>query len=37
MLHLGLDFAGLVPVVGEVFDLTSATLYLLEGDGFNAS
>lgn len=37
ILHLGLDIAGLVPVIGEIFDLGSATLYLLEGDGFNAS
>ncbi len=37
MLHIGLDIAGLVPVIGEVADLTNGILYTLEGDGVNAT
>ena len=37
IVHLALDIGGLVPVIGEVCDLTSATLYLIEGDGMNAA
>lgn len=36
LIHLGLDFAGLVPVVGEVFDVVNGTLYAVEGDWSNA-
>lgn len=35
-LHLTLDFIGLVPVGGEIADLTNGVLYTLEGDGINA-
>ncbi|WP_256010314.1 AHH domain-containing protein [Desertivirga xinjiangensis] len=35
-IHTGLDFAGLVPVVGEVFDLTNGILYAIDGDKINA-
>lgn len=34
--HLGLDLIGLVPVLGEVADLTNGLIYSLEGDGINA-
>jgi hypothetical protein len=34
--HTALDVAGLVPVVGEVFDGVNAGLYLSEGDYLNA-
>lgn len=37
MLHLGLDLIGLVPVVGEVADLTNGVIYTIEGDGVNAT
>jgi hypothetical protein len=37
MIHLGLDLIGLVPVVGEVADLTNGVIYTIEGDGVNAS
>ncbi|WP_297338073.1 AHH domain-containing protein [Algoriphagus sp.] len=36
-LHWTLDIAGLVPVLGEPADLLNATLYLIEGDGVNAT
>ncbi len=36
-LHLTLDLAGLVPVVGEIADLSNGILYTLEGDVLNAS
>lgn len=36
MLHLTLDMAGMVPVYGEVFDITNAILYGLQGQGTNA-
>lgn len=32
-----LDLGGLVPVIGEVCDLTNATIYAINGDGLNAS
>lgn len=32
-----LDFAGLVPVIGEVADITNGTIYLINGDGANAA
>ncbi len=35
--HIALDMLGLVPVVGEVADLTNGVLYTLEGDGVNAT
>lgn len=35
--HLLLDGAGMVPVVGEVADLTSALIYKLEGDEVSAT
>ncbi len=37
MIHLTLDLIGLVPVVGEVADLTNGVLYVVEGDGVNAT
>ena len=36
-IQLLLDLGGLVPVVGEVCDLTNATIYAINGDGLNAS
>ncbi len=36
-LHLTLDVVGLVPVFGEVADLTNGVLYTIEGDGINAT
>ena len=35
--HLGLDIAGMIPVVGIVADGLNAGLYLLEGDATNAA
>ena len=35
--HIALDLAGLIPLVGEVFDATNGVLYTIEGDGVNAS
>ncbi|QIL42070.1 hypothetical protein G7074_24060 [Pedobacter sp. HDW13] len=37
MLHLALDGVGLIPVYGEVADLANAVIYLVEGDGVNAT
>ncbi|NJM79938.1 MAG: hypothetical protein HC854_10530 [Flavobacterium sp.] len=37
MLHITLDIFGLVPVFGEVADLTNGVLYTIEGDGVNAT
>lgn len=37
MVHLALDIGGLVPVAGEVCDLTNGLIYAIEGDGVNAS
>jgi hypothetical protein len=37
MIHLGLDIVGLVPVIGEVADLTNGVIYTTEGDGVNAT
>jgi hypothetical protein len=37
VVHLALDLGGLIPVVGEVFDLASGILYTLKGDGLNAT
>lgn len=34
--QLMLDLAGLVPAVGEFFDITNAGIYLLRGDNLNA-
>lgn len=36
MLHVGLDMAGMLPVIGEVADGLNAVLYLAEGDYTNA-
>lgn len=36
-IQLLLDLGGLVPVIGEVCDLTNATIYAVNGDGLNAS
>ena len=35
--HIGLDILGLVPVVGEVCDLSNGLLYATEGDWVNGS
>lgn len=37
IVHITLDVFGMIPVVGEVADLTNGALYLLEGDGVNAT
>lgn len=37
VVHIVLDGVGLIPVVGEVADLINGGLYLLEGDGVNAT
>lgn len=37
LVHLSLDIFGMIPVVGEVADLTNGVLYLIEGDGVNAT
>jgi len=35
--HLLLDIAGTVPVIGEVCDITNGAIYTIEGDALNAS
>ena len=35
IIHISLDAFGLIPVVGEVADLTNGVLYTIEGDGLN--
>ena len=37
MVHIALDVFGLIPVVGEIADLTNGVLYTIEGDGLNAT
>lgn len=37
MVHLMLDGAGMIPVIGEVFDLANGALYTIDGDGVNAA
>lgn len=37
IVHISLDTFGLVPVIGEVADLSNGALYLIEGDNLNAS
>ena len=37
VIHLSLDAFGLIPLVGEVADLTNGALYAIEGDGLNAT
>lgn len=36
-IHISLDVFGTIPVVGEIADLTNGALYLIEGDGVNAT
>ncbi|WP_374174414.1 AHH domain-containing protein [Flavobacterium tructae] len=36
-IHLSLDALGLVPVFGEAADLVNGALYIMEGDGVNAT
>ena len=36
-IHIALDGFGMIPVVGEIADLTNGVLYLIEGDGVNAT
>lgn len=36
-IHTSLDAFGLIPVYGEVADLTNGVLYTIEGDGLNAT
>jgi hypothetical protein len=36
-IHILLDGAGLIPVIGEIADLANAMLYTIEGDGLNAT
>lgn len=37
IVHLLLDGVGLIPVVGEVADLANGAIYLIQGDGVNAT
>lgn len=37
VVHMGLDLVGLVPVLGEGADLVNGVIYVLEGDGVNAT
>ena len=37
MVHIGFDILGMVPVGGEVFDVANGVIYLVQGDGKNAS
>lgn len=37
MVQLALDLGGMVPVVGEICDLTNAGIYAVSGDSFNAT
>ena len=37
IIHIGLDAFGLIPVLGEVADLTNGVLYTIEGDKINAA
>lgn len=37
IVHIALDGFGMIPVVGEIADLTNGVLYLVEGDGVNAT
>lgn len=37
MLHMALDGIGFVPMYGEVADIANGVIYLVEGDGVNAS
>lgn len=37
LVHITLDILGLVPVFGEVADLTNGILYTIEGEGLNAT
>ncbi len=35
--HITLDIAGTIPIVGEICDLTNGFIYTIQGDGLNAS
>ena len=37
LVHIVLDGFGMVPLFGEIADLTNGVLYLIEGDGVNAT
>jgi len=37
IVHMSLDLAGLVPLIGEVADLANGVIYTIEGDGLNAT
>jgi len=37
VVHILLDVAGMVPVIGEIADLTNGGIYVLQGDGVNAT
>jgi len=37
IVHITLDVFGMIPVVGEIADLTNGVLYTIEGDGLNAT
>ncbi len=37
IVHISLDVFGMIPVVGEIADLTNGVLYTIEGDGLNAT
>jgi hypothetical protein len=37
VVHLGLDLAGLIPVIGEIADLTNGVIYTIEGNGVDAA
>jgi hypothetical protein len=36
IIQFGLDVLGLIPVLGEVCDLTNGAIYIIRGDGINA-
>ncbi|MBK8710275.1 MAG: AHH domain-containing protein [Niastella sp.] len=37
VVHILLDVGGMVPVIGEVADLTNGVIYTIQGDGVNAT
>jgi hypothetical protein len=37
ILHMGLDFAGMIPLVGEAFDIANGIWYSFQGDWSNAA
>ena len=37
MIHIALDLGGMVPVIGEICDITNGVIYTIQGDGVNAA